>query len=334
MSFVVRVAKRVSHAFLTFLAAITFTFVMIRQIPGGPVSYLRAQLMQEPGSSTRNLELVSEYLIVQPDEPITVQYVNYVTSVLSGDLGRSVWYQEPALDIVLGGLPWTLFYASISVLLSFAIAIVLGALIAYREQSTLDSAVSMTSVLLNSTPYYVVALLGLYILSFQYGLFPTGGRTSYGVEPAWTLGFLADATHHALLPILSLVITGTGMKVLLMRSNSISVLGEDYLRVARLRGLTESRIATRYVARNAILPMYTHLVLSIGFVFSGSTVLETIFNYRGIGYYVFEAIEATDYPLMMASFLVITIAIIVGIVIADLTYHLLDPRLGRANNGE
>jgi peptide/nickel transport system permease protein len=119
-----------------------------------------------------------------------------------------------------------------------------------------------------------------------------------------------------------------------MRGNSISVLGNDYLRVARMRGLSERRIATNYVAKNAILPMYTGLMISIGFMFGGSIILEEIFRYRGMGYYVFTSIGSRDYPLMMGGFITITVAVVISIFIADLTYGKLDPRVRRGDERE
>jgi peptide/nickel transport system permease protein len=155
---------------------------------------------------------------------------------------------------------------------------------------------------------------------------PTGGKYNPDVAVGPTPEFLASAPYYATLPILSFVVSAVGGIALAMRGNAISVLGEDYLRVADLRGLPERRIALRYVARNAVLPLYTQLMISMGYIFGGSVVLETIFRYPAAGYYMLQAIEARDSPLMMGVFIAITIAVVIGVFVADLTYGFLDPR--------
>jgi peptide/nickel transport system permease protein len=188
-------------------------------------------------------------------------------------------------------------------------------------------------IFLNSIPYYIYAILLLFILGFQLDWFPIGARLPEGVEPGWTLEFVSGLLYHAALPILSLLIAGFGGRAIGMRGNSVRVMGEDYVRVAHLRGLKPSRITLSYIARNALLPMYTNLLIAIGFMFGGSVILEQIFNYTGVGYYLFSAISSRDYPLMMGAFLVITVAVVISILIGDLTYGLIDPRAGSGGEG-
>jgi len=205
---------------------------------------------------------------------------------------------------------------------------------AYREGSTFDMASSSVSILLGSMPFYVLAIGLVVVFSYKFQVLPARYRTSPGVEAGLSVTFVVDALRHAALPIASLVITGAGLQALAMRGNSISVLGEDYVRVARLRGLSDRRISTRYVARNAILPMYTGFLTLIGFYFGGSPILEEVFTYPGIGYYLFQALENRDYPLMMGIFLVITIALVLSVYIADLTYGKIDPRIRSGESSE
>jgi len=162
-------------------------------------------------------------------------------------------------------------------------------------------------------------------LAYQAKLFPTGGRVPEGVQSGFNLAYIRGVVYHATLPILSTVVL-SGLASLAMRGNSIRVLGEDYMRVAQLRGLSDAVIATQYVARNAILPMYTGFMISVGTVFGGSVILEIIFVYRGVGFYLVEAARARDYPLMMGGFVLITFCVVVALLIADLTYPMLDPR--------
>lgn len=328
--------RRIGQAVFTVWAVITITFGLIRLLPGGPMAALRAQLMRR-GSSLSTAEInarVEALTNIDPNQPLYVQYGDYVLSVLSGDLGQSVWYGKPVAEIILNALPWTVFIMATGLFLMFLIGVTLGAFMAYREGSTFDVGTSGLALVLNSIPYYVVGLLLLTFLAYRWGLFPTGGRYASRLEPSFTIAFIGSVFYHSVLPIASLVITGFGGWALNMRGNSVRVLGEDYLRVARLRGLPERRIALRYVGRNAVLPMYTNLMVAIGFVFGGAIILEIIFVYPGIGYYLINAIGRSDYPLMMGCFLVITIAVVIGVFIADMTYGLIDPRAKGGDSNE
>ncbi|KZN22596.1 ABC transporter permease [Haladaptatus sp. R4] len=326
-----RYIERFAQAILTIFLVASLAFGMIRLLPGGPMDYLKAQLIQQQGSNVdmvRINRMVSTYTNVNPKEPVLDQYISYMTSLAQGDLGQSIWFNKPVSEILIHALPWTLFIMSVSIILSFAIGITLGALMAYGEGSRLDYVGSVISIFLNSVPYYVLALVLVYFLGYQFHWLPTGGRMANGTNAGLNWPFIAGVFSHATLPIMSLVITGFGGWALNMRGNSIQELGADYLRVARLRGLSSRSIALEYVGRNAILPMYTGLLINIGFLFGGSVILEQIFKYPGVGYYLFKSISSRDYPLMMGAFLVITIAVVIGVYIADLTYGLIDPRVG------
>ena len=327
-----RVVKLTGRALFTIFAAVSLTFFMIRFLPGDPEDYLEAQLSQQSGMTSQQIDaIVASYTNINPDASLAEQYIDYIISTASGDLGISIWYQESVSSILADALPWTVFIMSIALFLTFVISIILGTLMAYHEGSRFDTSSTIASMFFNSVPYYVVGILLIYVLGYQWGWFPTGGRISSGVEAGFTLSFIGSALYHAALPVFSLVITGIGGRAVAMRSNSIRVLGEDYLRVARLRGIPSNRIAFNYVGRNAILPMYTGLVISFGFMFGGSIILEQIFSYPGVGYYLFGSINARDYPLLMGGFLVITIAVVIGVYFADLTYEKLDPRAGGSN---
>jgi peptide/nickel transport system permease protein len=178
-----------------------------------------------------------------------------------------------------------------------------------------------------SIPYYVLAILLVYVFGFMWGIFPTSGAYGPGVEPGFNIPFMTNVAYHAFLPVMSMVLVTFGGTSLGLRSNAISELGSDYIRAARIRALPQHRIALRYVARNAILPMYTGIMMGIASIFGGSIILEQIFGYQGIGYILFKATMSKDYPLMMGSFILVTVATVIGIFIADVTYGLVDPRI-------
>lgn len=321
--------KRTGRAVFTVFTVISLSFVLTRLMPGGPVDALRAQLVKQNAdmSMAEINQRVAAYTNVDPDTPLYVQYADYLGSTIQGDLGQSTWADEPVMAILGEALPWTVLIMTLALCLMFGIGVSLGALLAYHEGSSFDVGGSVVSLFLNSTPYYVAAILAVYILGYQLSWFPTGGRYGSGVTPGFNVDYAVSVLYHATLPVLSLAVTGFGGWALTMRGNAISILGEDYLRVARLRGLSSRRIAFRYVGWNAILPMYTGLMISIGMAFGGSVILEQIFSYPGVGYYLVRAIDHRDYPVMMGAFLLISIAVTVGVFVADLTYSRLDPRI-------
>lgn len=329
--------NRLLRAVVAIYLVVTFSFVMIRLIPGGPAAYIRSSLRNDnPGMSSEAIDsLVSSYTGMDPDKSIFEQYIDYMSGVmLRGDLGTSLIRGESVNTILLDALPWTLFVMTLSIFLTFSIGITLGAFMAYREGSPVDYGFSALSILSNSIPYYVLGVLFLFFLALQWDFFPNGGRLSSDVDVGLTLEFLVDALYHATLPVLSFVLTQFGFQALAMRGNSISVLGENYLRVAEIRGLSQRRITLQYVGRNAVLPLYTSLMISIGGMFGGAVILEEIFTYPGVGYYMFQAIDSRDYPVLMGAFIIITSAVVFALLIADLTYGWIDPRASEGESSE
>jgi peptide/nickel transport system permease protein len=185
--------------------------------------------------------------------------------------------------------------------------------------------------MLNSVPYYVGGILMLSWLAYKFGWFPTGGRYPSGVTPGFNISFILGVAHHAALPIASGFIVGFGGAALEMRGNSIRVMGENYLRVARLRGLSETRIAVRYVGRNSILPLYTKFMIGIAAIFSSSIIMEQIFRYPGMGWYTYDALALRDYPLLMGVLMLFSTVTVLGVLIADLTYGFIDPRASQGD---
>lgn len=319
------VVRRTGEAAFTVWAVVTITFVMIRLLPGDARALLGVMLLSGGGAGGAG---VSHYL---PDQaattgPIWTQYIVYVTNVFQGDLGTSVFYQRPVATILAEAVPYTIFVITVALVLTFGIGITLGAILAYKEGSRLDVAVSTLATVLNSIPYYIAAVLMVYVLGYHLDAFPTTGKFPPGTTPGLSPPFVLGLLYHASLPIISIVVTGFGFRALSMRGNSLQALGENYVRVATLRGLSDRRIALQYVGRNAVLPMYTGLMIAIGTVIGGAVIIEEIFQYRGLGFYFFKGISARDYPLVMGAFIVISLTVVIGLYIADLTYGLIDPR--------
>ncbi|EJN57742.1 peptide/nickel transport system permease protein [Halogranum rubrum] len=317
---------------LTILAVATFTFGLIRLLPGGPFTQLRIQLIRQGVPAEQVNARIEALQNIRPDAPLWQQYLDYLIGVAQLDLGRSISLNAPVIEILARALPWTVFLVVTSTVLMFVIGVLIGAIQAYKEGSRFDKVASGSSIFLMAVPYYIFAVLFLFFLSFQLNLFPTGNAVERGIEASLSAEYFLSVLHHAALPIIAFTIGGVGSTALNMRGNGIQVLGEEYVEVARLRGLPDSRIATKYVAKNAILPMYTGLLLLIGFRLGGTVVLEQIFSYPGLGYYLISAVNANDYPLMMGCFLVITVTLVIAVYIADLTYGLIDPRISAGDS--
>ncbi|WP_373325133.1 ABC transporter permease [Halomicrobium urmianum] len=317
---------------LTILAVATLTFGLIRLLPGGPFTQLRIQLIRQGVPVEQVNARIEELQSIRPDAPLWQQYIDYIIGVVQLDLGRSISLEQPVVEVLARALPWTVFLVVTSTILMFVIGVLIGAVQAYWEGSKFDKIMSSGSIFLMSVPYYIFAVLALFVLAFQLGWFPTGNAAARSVEAGFTIEYITSVLHHAALPIAAFTIGGIGSTALNMRGNGIQVLGEEYVEVARLRGLSNSRISTRYVAKNAILPMYTGLLLQIGFRLGGTVVLEEIFSYPGLGYYLIEAVNANDYPLMMGCFLIITVTLVVAVYVADMTYGLIDPRISAGDS--
>jgi peptide/nickel transport system permease protein len=319
--------RRTARVPVTILAVLTLTFGLIRLLPGGPYTQLRIKLIRR-GMSPQQVDAQIQMLMsMRPDAPLWQQYLSYIINFLTGDLGQSIAYNEPVTSIIARALPWTVFLVLSSLALMFVFGVAIGAFMAYWEGTRFDKATSGVSIFTMSIPYFIYAVLFVWLFGYVWGIFPTAGAVAREVEVGLNINYIINVLYHAALPIISFTIPQVGSWALSMRGNSIQVLGEDYVEVGRLRGLSDSRLATQYVARNAILPMYTGLLLLIGFRLGGTVVLETIFSYPGIGYYMIQAVESSDYPLMMGCFAVITITVVAAVYVADLTYGLIDPRI-------
>lgn len=328
--------NRTLQALVTLYAVITVSFVLIRMLPGSPAEKLKAQMLSQARASGGSVDMqqinaqVEAYLSVNPGGSLWEQYVDYMTSIFMGDFGRSIWYNEPVLDLIANALPWTMLLSSGATLIGLTTGIVLGILMAYYEGSKFDVGLTLYTIFMSSIPFYVLGILFVYVFVYQFGFFPNGGQYAIGTTPGFNWPFIKGVLKFVALPLSAFVLTGFGGG-LGMRANCIRILGSDYLRVARLRGLSSYRIALRYVGRNAVLPLYTGFMISLGTFFGGSIIIEQIFKYPGMGNLTFGAIQHSDYALMMGGFIMITTAVIVGILLADFTYGWVDPRAKTSN---
>lgn len=323
--------RRIFKMLLTTLIVITIIFFVIRLMPGSPLDVLVQELMINRGLTyDEALNQAASLIGIRLDEPILTQYFNYIGNLLQGDMGKSYRNQSVTVVYMISQrLPWTLFSVGISLIISFVIGVSLGMIVAYKRNTWLDHLLTNIAAVLDAVPGYLIAILLLLLLGTVLKWIPMSsmrGAVSPGIEAGFTWEFISDIFSHLFVPGLVYVLATVGNWMLRMKSNTLSTLGEDYVTVARARGLPDSRIITSYVGRNASLPVVTNFAISIGVLMGGSILIENIFTYQGIGLLLLQSVSARDYPLMQGVFIVTTIAVIVANFLADLLYGWLDPR--------
>ncbi len=317
---------------LTLWAVTTFTFFMIRKMPGNPVEVVIDQLIERQQLTYEEARAQAAGLFdFDPDQPLLEQYADYMLKLLHGDLGKSISSAgTPVANQIKRYLPWTLFSVGSGLLISFTLGVLLGMAMAYWRGSLLDNALTAFASLMYGIPDFIIALLLLLVAGVQLKLFRMEdvlGGVGQDVEGGLNLPYIKSVLQHAALPVITYVWGTVGGWMLTMKSSTISTLGEDYIMVAKARGLPERRILTAYVGRNAMLPLVTRLAISIGFVVGGSVIIEFIFQYPGLGRQLALAIGTRDYTTMQGIFLVIASAVVFSNILADLLFGLLDPRV-------
>jgi peptide/nickel transport system permease protein len=321
---------RVVKAVVTIFLITTLTFFLVRLLPGNPIeTYINTQIGQYGMSYADAANQAAGLFAFNPNEPLSQQYGEYLLALAHGDLGRPLLSQGTTVgELIKAYLPWTLFSVGLALLISFSVGIGLGMLIAYRREGVVDHVLTAIGSLLHSVPNYLLAIMIVVFLGVQLGWLPiTNMRGAYspGVTPALSFEFAKDALYHASLPIATYVLSTIGSWMLIMKSSTLATLDEDYVTAARARGLKDRRIATAYVGRNAVLPLFTQLAIAAGFVVGGS--IEPLFQYQGIGWILRNSVNQRDYPVMQGIFLVITASVVVANLLADLLYGRLDPRI-------
>jgi peptide/nickel transport system permease protein len=264
---------------------------------------------------------------VNDHQSLLGSYFTYLGNIARGDFGTSLtFFPDAVAHQVLQALPWTLALVGVTTLLAFVLGTLIGLLAAWRRGGVLDGLLPPIFVITSAFPYFWLALLSIWLFAIKLGWLPQNGGYDYTTEVGWSWTFISDALKHSLLPALTILVTSVGGWILTMRNNTISVLAEDYVRMARAKGLKPWRIMWTYAGRNAILPNLTGFAMSLGFVVSGAILVEFVFNYPGVGWMFLQSVENQDYALMQGLFLMITVAVLLAILAADAATAVLDPR--------
>ncbi|MBU4445601.1 ABC transporter permease [bacterium] len=322
------IIKRISIALITIFIALTITFFLTRNMPGDIFYSMALDKMRTEGITFDvAYERVTAIYGMGLDDPLYIQYFNYLGNTLKGDLGTSIYYHISVNKIIAKAIPWTVFVCSISIILSFIIGSLLGMIVALKRKTILDPLASAYASITDAMPAYITAIILLIIFAIKLKWFPLKGAYNVDVTPGFNLAFALNVLYHAALPILSYTVQNLGGWILTMKSSAISVLGEDYVIAAQARGLKERTIAISYIGRNAILAPFTSLAIVFGSMLGGAALIEGVFAYPGIGFFFGKAVALRDFPLMQGLFLLTIGGVIIATFAADILYAAIDPRV-------
>jgi peptide/nickel transport system permease protein len=327
------VIQRLLFLVLVVWAASTITFFIPRLSNRNPIRERFAELARTGGFSGPNLEaIIASYSQkFGMDKPLFEQYIDYMSGIARFDLGVSLnKFPRTVWDLILESIPWTLGLLLVSTVLSFIIGNLLGAVAAWPRAPGWLRGVATPFVLLQGVPPVILGVLLLFFVAFRLKLLPLGGAYSSGTVPNWSWAFALDMLRHQILPALSLVFGSVGGWVLGMRGMGITIQGEDYVNYAEHKGLGGFTIFKDYYMRNALLPAVTGLALALGTVVTSAVIVEGVFGMPGIGQTLNDAIRSNDYMVIYGIVLFITIAVATLMVLVELFYPLLDPRIRRS----
>ena len=322
MRFVVR---RLGFFVLTLWVAITLNFLIPRLMPGNAAIAMMARYRGRVNPEA--LHALEIAFGVNTHQSLLSAYFTYLGNIMRLRLGTSLTFFPDAVMHQVGqALPWTLGLVGLTTIFAFVLGTLIGLLSAWRLGGFLDGVFPPIFVITSAFPYFWFALLCIWLFSIKLGWFPQNGGYDYTTTVGWSWTFAKDVVWHSLLPAFTILVTSIGIWILVMRNNTISVLTEDYVRMARAKGLKPWRIMWTYAGRNAILPSLTGFAMSLGFVVGGAILVEYVFNYPGVGWMFLQSVQNQDYALMQGLFLLITVAVLVAILLADGATALLDPR--------
>ena len=322
--------RRVAYTIVTFFVAITFNFLLPRAIPGNPAKFI---LLSRYGNqfNPQKLKLIESQLHLTGT--VWQQYEGYMTGLFHGNLGVSYYYYPATVSsIIATHLPWTLFLLGTSTLISVIVGISIATFVGWRLGGMADSFVSAVSMSLASVPFFWLGLIFQMIFAVMlvfdgFHIFPVAHAYNPLLTPGPTPTFIFSMLRHALLPVITLVLISFPGFTLLMRNTIATVIKDDYILMARAKGLRTWRLKRHYINRNARLPVVTSVVFAFASIVGGAFLVEELFSYQGIGYVLFNAVTTSDYPLIEGVFLVITLTVIVANFLADILYSFLDPRV-------
>jgi peptide/nickel transport system permease protein len=316
--------RRLIQSLALLVIVLTITFFLLRLAPGDPMSRY-----YNPDFSPETVRSIRESLGL--DKPLAEQYFRWIGSFARGDFGVSLRFQRPVRDLLAEAIPNTLRLTVAALALHLILGIFFGVLSAAKRYSLFDRVNTVAALFVYSIPSFWFALMLILVFSLKLGVLPSSHMQSLDTEGFSALSLALDRARHLVLPAFVLGIASAASTARYMRGSMLDVLREDYIRTARAKGLPESRVFLKHAFKNAALPVVTIVGLSLPFLFGGAVVVETIFSWPGMGRLAVDAIYARDYPTVLAINFVVAAIVILGNLLTDVAYGLLDPRIAFAD---
>jgi peptide/nickel transport system permease protein len=316
-------ARRLVTAGVTILLILVINFFLFRAMPGSPERILG----RNPNVTPELLQAKREQWGL--DKPlIPDQFVAYVTSTVQGDLGYSFLARgRPVVEVLGQRIGPTLLLFGLGEAIAIILGLALGAYSGWRRGGPIDHVGNALSLLLYSTPYFLLGMALLLLFASQLRWFPTFGMVTSGATYASLFDHVADIARHLVLPVATVALGLIGQYAIVMRSSIVETLSEDYVTTARAKGLSSIRILRAHALPNALLPTVTLIAINLGYVVAGAITVEVVFNWPGLGTLTVEALSARDYPVLQGVFLLLSISVVLANLVADLVYGRLDPRV-------
>ena len=311
--------RRLGQALVMLIIVSVIGFAVLHLAPGGPMS----QYASDGSMTQADLDRMAETLGL--NRPLPIQYLDWAWRMLQGDWGNSYRDSQPVLHIIGSHLGATLELMLSATLIAMVLGVVIGTLGAIRRYSLFDSLATVGAMIALSIPTFWFGLVIIYVFSVGLGWLPPGNRYTIGDGSFW------NRVHHLIGPSLVLGLVSTAIWSRYMRSSMLDVINQDYIRTARAKGVSESRILMRHAMRNALLPMITIAGIQIPSLLSGALVTETVFTWPGMGRLFLDSISYRDYPVVMGILMFSAVLVLLGSLLADLLYSVADPRISRAS---
>ncbi len=321
--------RRICMFFLVVLVAATFNFFIPRLAPGNPIGAITSRMANASAGIENGQAMFEAYRKrFGLDEPMYIQYGKYMWNTVRLDFGQSLSaYPADVSDIIRPAIGWSMGLIGVSVLITFVLGVTIGALLAWKGTPRLVRELLPITMIGGVLPYYLLAMLLLYVFAFTSKVLPMSGAVDSGIPVELSGAYILTMARHAILPALSIILTSVGGFALTMRGLMVNTIGEDYMLLADAKGLPKWRILWWYSVRNAIPPQVTHLAIALGYVVSGAILVEIVFSYPGLGYQLYQSIVNSDYTVIQAIALVLAVSVGLCVLIIDLIYPLLDPRV-------